>query len=228
MRPQARTLLTVCVANEVRAVLCEDCSLVGAVEVADLVGDEDVRRWTVWLPLRVTGVLLSVTFIGFGLAFAVIAAAAEGAEILAWLVLALIFAASGVGMFRVVVWPALTATPDGLVIQNPIRSHVVPWDDIERLEPGYHGILVVRRHARPVIAVAVQKSNMATASGATTRADRVIATLAAIAARHEDTGDRQFLPSPERRAALASSARRYIVVGTGSIVVWVIVRLVVT
>ena len=33
---------------------------------------------------------------------------------------------------------------------------------------------------------------------------------------------------PERRAVLASSARRYIVVGTGSIAVWTVIRLVVT
>lgn len=140
----------------------------------------------------------------------------------------LVFVACGVGMLRVGVWPALIATLDGLVIRNPIRWHVVPWEDVERLDPGYYGIVVVRRRARPVIAVAVQKSNVATASRATTRADRVIATLEAIAARSEGTGDRQLVPSPERRAVLASSALRFIVVGTGGIVVWTVIRLVVT
>lgn len=79
-----------------------------------------------------------------------------------------------------------------------------------------------------MIAFAVQKSNVATARGAMTRADRVIATLEAIAAQSVGTGDRQLAPSPERRAVLASSARRLIVVGTGDIVVWTVIRLVVT
>jgi hypothetical protein len=142
------------------------------------------------------------------------------------LVLAVMFVGVGVGMFRVGVWPALIATSDGLVIRNPVRRHVVAWEDIERLEPGYYGIVIFRRHGRPVIAVAVQKSNVASATGVIARADRVIAKLEAIAAQSGTTGDRQLAPSVERRGVLASSARRLIATGTGGIVVWTVIRIV--
>lgn len=91
-------------------------SMAGMAEVAEVTGDENATRWGVWPPLRVAGMLLSVAFVGFGLAFAVVAAAADGADIVGRLLLAPVFAAFGVGMFRVGVWPALIATRDGLVI----------------------------------------------------------------------------------------------------------------
>jgi hypothetical protein len=170
-------------------------------------------------------VLLSVVFLGFSIWAAVVAAAADLREAPGWLGIALLHAGVAIAMFRFGVWPALMVTEHGLLVRNPLRSYRVPWNDVERMEPGYQGIRIVRKNASPVIAMAVQKSNWATARRRWTRADRVIASLVEARARSTGVPDRSIEPTAERRDALSTVARRAIVAGFASLIIWTIARI---
>jgi hypothetical protein len=77
------------------------------------------------------------------------------------------------GGWRLGLHPSLRATADGVVIRNPFRRLVVPWNQVEGALPGSRGIIVLRTDRSPVKAWAVQKANWSHFLGKRRRADDV-------------------------------------------------------
>ena len=76
--------------------------------------------------------------------------------------------------------PRIVATPDQLVVRNPVSSRRIPWSDVESADPGYSGIVIRRRSGGTVVAMAAQKSNLASWSrNSSTRADEIARTIEA-------------------------------------------------
>jgi hypothetical protein len=61
-----------------------------------------------------------------------------------------------------------------------------------------------------------------------TRADRVITSLVEARARATGASDRSIEPTAQRRDALSTAARRAIVAGSASLIMWTIARIVLT
>lgn len=78
-----------------------------------------------------------------------------------------------------IIRPYIEIAADTVVVQNPLRRYVIPLDHIERATAEYWGIMLrVRHRGRPVVAIAVQKSNLSTWRGRDdTRADQVVAEI---------------------------------------------------
>jgi Bacterial PH domain len=127
--------------------------------------------------LGLVGVLVSVA----GLVSAV------GGEVRTGLVAAAVF-----GLFPLFAWrwgthPRLATSAEGVVVRNPLRTTVVPWADVERCEPSSLGLVIERRAGtgKPVVAWAVQKSNLAGWLRRRTRADEVAAAIEERAGSHQ-------------------------------------------
>jgi hypothetical protein len=89
--------------------------------------------------------------------------------------------AFGFACWRFSLFPSVAATADGLVVQNPLRTHHIAWRDVSRVESGYSGLAIIT--PRGVIgAWAVQKSNLATWTHRETRSDAIAKQISAFAA----------------------------------------------
>ncbi|WP_158244945.1 PH domain-containing protein [Verrucosispora sp. ts21] len=105
------------------------------------------------------------------------------AGILSWLIGSNVFVAGLVvvgGVFtaiRFAFHPAVILTDNDVTVRNPSGSRRVPLDEVVMVEPGYGGLTITTASGDPVVAWAVQKSNLAKWKGWHTRADDVAATI---------------------------------------------------
>ena len=77
-------------------------------------------------------------------------------------------------LWLVFAWrPSLCLDRDGVVVRNPLWTHRIPLVVIRDAAPGYFGVVIKRHGRRPVVAWAVQQTNVADAVGAQTRAATV-------------------------------------------------------
>jgi hypothetical protein len=123
----------------------------------------------VWRPARFGQVgAWALGVVGGLMAVVSLVAAVTGAGAGALLV-AVVF-----GLFPVFAWRWGTHP----LLATSARAVVVPWADVERCVPSSLGLLIERRSGgRPVVAWAVQKSNLFRWLGRRTRADDVAAAL---------------------------------------------------
>lgn len=75
--------------------------------------------------------------------------------------------------WRGVLAPYIEVTKAALVVRNPLRRWVIPWEEIVDVRPGYSGLTIQRVTKSPIVAWAVQKMNISVWLGWRTRADDV-------------------------------------------------------
>jgi hypothetical protein len=135
--------------------------------------------WRPSLGTRVGAGLLSAVGVALAVSGVVVAAGGDWTGGLAVMVV--------FGLFPVFGWrwgthPLLATSDDGVTVRNPVRSAVVPWDEVGRCAPTSLGLAIERVDGRPVVAWAVQKPNVARWLRRRTRADEVAETIVARAA----------------------------------------------
>lgn len=105
---------------------------------------------------------------------AMLAAGPLEPEAIGWTFAIVVLTLPGVVAFILAaVRPRVCAGTSALKVRNLVATHHVPWEEVLQAEPGYYGIIIRRRTEADVVAVAVQKSNMASWLGRRTRADLV-------------------------------------------------------
>jgi len=127
-------------------------------------------RWRVpppWRQLAAASVVLAVGGFLVGAVFDPV-----------WLVVGLI----SVGPFAAIVIlqvlrPRIEASPEGLMIRNPLRSYVVRWDEIRGVVPGYWGLQIELSDGTVRTAFAAQKSNWSSWRHWSTRANEIAAEI---------------------------------------------------
>jgi len=102
------------------------------------------------------------------------------------------------GIFALLGWrfclvPQIAAADSGIVVDNPFRRSVIPWEDVTDVVPGPTGLIIRRREGRATIAWAVQKDNLSTGLHKRTHADEVAETLMKMADERNRRGPRSGL-----------------------------------
>jgi hypothetical protein len=87
-------------------------------------------------------------------------------------------------------YPLVGASDAGLTVRNPLQTIVVPWDDLTGARASSLGLTVGRTSGEPVVAWAVTRSALSGWLGRPSRADEVIAYLAARVFGEGEGGDR--------------------------------------
>jgi hypothetical protein len=120
--------------------------------------------------------------------------------------------------------PRLSADDRGVTIRNLFAERRLDWEQITKITPGYWGIEFARGDREPpVIAMAVQKSNLSKVTGHQTRADHVARVLAQRAA-HGGQVPEAFLPDATGRATARRNAIRVMVLGLVLIVARIVIE----
>jgi Bacterial PH domain len=83
-------------------------------------------------------------------------------------------------------YPLVGAADDGLTIRNPLRTVVIPWDDVAGARASSLGLTVVRLSGEQVVAWAVTRSSLSTWLNRPSQSDEVVAYLAARVFGEED------------------------------------------
>ena len=76
-------------------------------------------------------------------------------------------------------YPLVGASDDGLTIRNPLRTVVIPWDDVAGARASSLGLTVARLSGEQVVAWAVTRSSLSTWLNRPSQSDEVVAYLAA-------------------------------------------------
>ena len=111
------------------------------------------------------------------LALAALATAFGGGDTGSALIVALVNALLAVCAWRWGTHPLIGASDAGVTVRNPLRSLVVPWDDVVGCRATARGVTLLRRSGPPVVAWAVQKPSVSAWTGRHTVADDVVAYL---------------------------------------------------
>lgn len=128
----------------------------------------DTQIWRVTPRGRAAAVVVAVAVVA--LAVGVTAGGSSvGVVVILWL--AAVFVGLGAWRWAFVPYVAMNAT--GLDVQNFLGRAQISYDDIDAVGVSYAGLTIVRRSGRPVVAWAVQKSNLAIWFHRRTRADEV-------------------------------------------------------
>jgi len=120
-----------------------------------------------------------------------------------WLLVGLI----SVGPFAAIVTlqvlrPRIEASPEGLMIRNPLRSYVVRWEEIRGVVPGYWGLQVELSDGTVRAAFAAQKSNWSSWRHRFTRANEIAAEILRRAALAQGGDVKAVEPPPCEPTAL--------------------------
>jgi hypothetical protein len=149
----------------------------------------------VWRPMPVgrvgAAVLIAVGLFGMADGFGVPLLALIGSE--ARVLRSSLAVVGFLGLLAVVAWryglhPLVGVNAAGVLVRNPIRSIFIPWRDIVGCSASYGGLVIRRRHGWPVVAWAVQKSQLSRRMGYQTRAD-VVAEYIEARAKRMTSGD---------------------------------------
>jgi hypothetical protein len=73
--------------------------------------------------------------------------------------------------------PFVSAGPEGVHVQHPLRRYDPSWAEVTEVQPGYHGLEITTRADEIVVAWAVEKSNLTRWLQRRTRADDVAEVL---------------------------------------------------
>lgn len=111
------------------------------------------------------------------LGLAGLATAFGGGDTGSALIVALVNAMLALCAWRWGTHPLIGASDAGVTVRNPLRSLVVPWDDVAGCRATARGVTLLRRSGPPVVAWAVQKPSMSAWTGRHTVADDVVAYL---------------------------------------------------
>jgi hypothetical protein len=123
------------------------------------------------------------------LALAGLAALLAGsAEVGSALMVVLVNVLVAVAAWRWGTHPLLGADDVGVTVRNPLRTTVVPWDDVIGCGATGRGVTLLRRSGPPLVAWAVQKPTLAAWAGRRTLADDVVAYLVDRASGGDGTG----------------------------------------
>lgn len=132
-----------------------------------------------WRVSRTGRIGTGVIFGGLGLT-AVVDTAAQGSPLIDLWPLLLLLAAVG----WLVSWrPAVFFDGEELVVRNPLWTRRIARRDIKSVQPGYSGLVITTEQQRLYTVWAVQKSNLATWTGRSRRADAVASEISAWAHR---------------------------------------------
>ena len=145
----------------------------------------------VWRTSRVTRALCWVGLAAFGVGAVVLLVLAawptDGVDRVGFLVFGLGLAGFAAYAWRGGLRTRIEARPFGLVVINPIRTYIVPWDAVVQVEPGYSGLLIIGG-GRSVTAWAVQQANISEWLGRRSRSVRVAEEILAAARLHRPEG----------------------------------------
>lgn len=136
------------------------------------------RVWRTGVVARVVGWLIAV--VAALLAVSALGTALSGEIPLGGaVVVILVNSVVAVAAWRWGSYPLVAASDAGLTIRNPLRTVVIPWDDIAGARASSLGLTVARRSGEQVVAWAVTRSTSSTWLARPSRSDDVIAYLAA-------------------------------------------------
>jgi hypothetical protein len=154
-----------------------------------MAGEEFEDVWRPSLGARMAGWVIAA--VGGLLALSALATAVGGDVPLGGaLVVVLVNAVVAVAAWRWGSYPLLGASEAGLTVRNPLQTIVIPWDDITGARASSLGLTVGRASGEPVVAWAVTRSALSGWLRRPSRADEVIAYLAArVFGEGEEAGD---------------------------------------
>ncbi len=139
------------------------------------------------------------------------------------LVAATLFGLGAFLIYRSFILPYLAATPNRVIVRNPIRNYLIRWADVHEFIPTDFG-LAIRTNDAVIRAWAIPKSRIALARGHRTRADEIASALALRAAQITHRRPESLEPTREDLRQTRKSARRAITVGTAAILAGSIFR----
>lgn len=148
-----------------------------------------------WRPRLISRIGFCLVALGAFLPLAVVADAfwsGEGQVGQAHLGLAIFLLVSSVlgaaAFLTAAIRPRICVAEDVLHIQNLVRSYDIPWARVDGAEASYYGIVVHQIEDKSLLAVAVQKSNLASWLGWSTRADFVVDQIRSASSKEANDG----------------------------------------
>jgi len=122
---------------------------------------------------------LGIAAVGLFVAAVIQMAAGDGGLVVGLAAGALAPIVIAIVIHRAAIRPQVALTRAGVEVRNPWSTVALSWEEVAGAEAGYNGVLILSRSGRPVMAWAVQKSNLSTWMKRSTRADQLVEAIRA-------------------------------------------------